>query len=65
MYKSFSWFLDFFSEGNDPRADIDLVCPWEEVSSRAPYVTILDWNIQEEFLDICLVWTKKNCLPYQ
>lgn len=35
----------FVSEGNDPRADIDLVCSWEEVSSGAPYVTILDWNL--------------------
>lgn len=27
---------------------IDLLCPWEEVSSRASYVTILTWN--EQFL---------------
>lgn len=25
---------------------IDLLCPWEEVSSRASYVTILTWNQQ-------------------
>lgn len=36
-------FLDFF-RGTFPYVPVDLVCPWEEVSSGSPYVAILNQN---------------------
>jgi len=30
-----------FSEGNDPYEAVDLMCPWEEVSSGSSYTAIL------------------------
>lgn len=37
-------FLDFFFRGNSSMRICRLVCLWEEVSSGASDVTMLDWN---------------------
>ena len=66
----FAWYLGvtqlvsgFLSEGIIPYVSLDLVCLWEEGSSRTFYVAILDWihQNQEIFKSLYLhYFTKEN-----
>lgn len=37
--------FSFFSEEIIPYVTVYSLCPWEEVSSESPKVTILNWNL--------------------
>ena len=58
------WVFRSFSEGIVPYVAVDLVCPWEEVSSGSSYAALLDLLVVFIFEIIVTIVYPQDIFPH-